>query len=116
MKKPFYIYVDVDETFVRNYGSKRIPIPQVIDHIKSLHEQGAIMYCWSSGGAEYAEKSAQEFKIDMCFVGYLPKPEVVIDDMEFSQWRNLIQVHPNQCSGNSVDSYKEKIIESQTKT
>ncbi len=34
MKKPFYVYVDVDETFLRNYGAKQIPIPRVIKHIK----------------------------------------------------------------------------------
>lgn len=61
MTKPFYVYVDVDETFVRNYGAKRIPMPPVINHIRELKEQGATMYCWSSGGALYAEDSAKEF-------------------------------------------------------
>lgn len=110
MSKPFYIYVDVDETFVRNYGTKRIPIPAVLEHIKELKEQGAVLYCWSSGGAKYAEESAKEFGIDNCFDGFLPKPEVSIDDMAFSQWRNLLEVHPNECPENTVESYKEKII------
>ena len=116
MSKPLYIYIDVDETFVRNYGAKRIPMPPVIEHIKALKEQGAVMYCWSSGGAEYAEESAKEFGVEHCFIGFLPKPEVAIDDMGFSQWRNLLQVHPNECPDNTVQSYKEKIIEQQTKT
>jgi len=68
------------------------------------------MYCWSSGGADYAEASAREFGIAQCFVGFLPKPEVTIDDMQFSQWRNLLQVHPNECPGNTVDTYREKIV------
>jgi hypothetical protein len=116
MSKPFYVYVDVDETFVRNYGAKRISIPPVIAHIKELKTQGAVMYCWSSGGAQYAEDSAKEFGIENCFVGFLPKPEVAIDDMRFSQWRNLLEVHPNECSDNDIESYKGKIIERQTKT
>ena len=116
MSKPFYVYVDVDETFVRNYGAKRIPMSHVISHIKELNARGAVMYCWSSGGAQYAEDSAKEFGIESCFVGFLPKPEIAIDDMAFSQWRNLLEVHPNECSGNTIESYREQIIERQSKT
>lgn len=116
MNKPFYVYVDVDETFVRNYGTKRIPMPATIEHIKSLHEQGATMYCWSSGGAEYAQASAKEFGVEWCFIGFLPKPELAIDDLSFSSWRNLLEVHPNECSGNTIETYKEKIIDNQSKT
>ena len=46
---PLVIYVDVDDTFVRSYGTKRIPIPAVIKHIRSLWQQGAELYCCSSG-------------------------------------------------------------------
>lgn len=110
MSRSLYIYVDVDETFVRNYGSKRIPMPPVIEHIKDLYDQGAKLYCWSSGGAEYARKSAEEFAIDYCFIDFLPKPEVCIDDLKFSQWRNLLHVHPNECSDNTIESYKQKML------
>lgn len=48
------VYVDVDETLVRNYGRSRIPIPSVIAHVRQLFENGAELYCWSSGGAAYA--------------------------------------------------------------
>lgn len=108
MKKPFYIYVDVDETFVRNYGKKRIPMPAVIEHIKQLKEQGATLYCWSSGGAEYAERSAREFDIHHCFTGFLPKPEVLIDDLKLENWHPLLEVHPNECTEHSLDSYIDK--------
>lgn len=111
MSKPFCVYVDVDETFVRNYGASRVPIPSVIEHIRQLKDSGAELYCWSSGGAEYAQSSAEEFGIDDCFRGFLPKPKVVIDDQNFSSWRNLLQVHPNECPGNTIDSYANKIIE-----
>ncbi|WP_309045956.1 DUF705 domain-containing protein [Marinobacter sediminicola] len=104
------IYVDVDETIVRNYGRKRIPMPNVIEHIKELNEQGATLYCWSSGGADYARESAAEFGIEYCFTGFLPKPQVVIDDQQFNSWRNLIEIHPNECADNTIDAYKEKIM------
>ncbi len=110
MQNPFYIYVDIDETFLRNYGTKQIPIPTVIEHIKSLKAQGAILYCWSSGGAEYAKVSAEKFGISECFVGFLPKPNVTLDDTSFAQWRNLLEVHPNVCPQHTVESYKEEIL------
>ncbi len=56
MTQKTVIYVDVDETFVRSVGTKRIPMTSVIKHILQLKEQGAVLYCWSSGGADYAPK------------------------------------------------------------
>lgn len=111
MTTPLYIFVDVDETFVRNYSSKRIADPAVLQHIRSLKDQGAELYCWSSGGARYAKESAKEFGIEDCFMSFLPKPQVAIDDLSFDKWRNLLQVHPNECPGNNVESYKIKLAE-----
>lgn len=116
MSKPLCVYIDVDETFVRSYGRKQIPVPNVICHIKKLSAQGAVMYCWSSDGAEYAKNSAIEFGMEHCFTGFLPKPELAIDDMQFNQWRNLFQVHPNECNSIAIATYKEKIIEQQPET
>ncbi len=103
------IAIDRDETFVRNYVAKRIAIPSVIEYIKKLKSDGTIMYCWSSGGAIYAKESAEEFGIADCFIGFLPKPQVMIDDMNFSQWRNLLQIRPNECPKYSVESYREEL-------
>jgi cation transport ATPase len=88
------IFVDVDDTIVRSFGSKRIPIPTVIAAIRQLHERGETLYCWSRGGAKYAEASAIEFGIADCFAGFLPKPDVLIDDQALSDWQHLHQVHP----------------------
>ena len=109
MKREFYIYVDVDETFLRNYGSKQLPIPAVIEHIKALKSDGAILYCWSSGGAEYAKKSAEKFGIADCFIGFLPKPNLLIDDVKISKWKNLTEIHPNLASENSIKTYKDML-------
>lgn len=100
------IYVDVDDTFVRTYGTKRIAILGVIRHIRDLFEQGAALYCWSSGGAAYARQSAQEFGIADCFQAFLPKPQALLDDQEITEWRRLRQVHPNTCHRLTVEDYR----------
>lgn len=46
MTQKTVIYVDVDETFVRGVGTKRIPMTSVIRHIRGLKEQGVVLYCW----------------------------------------------------------------------
>ncbi len=92
---PLYVYVDVDDTFVRSVGTKRIPIPAVIKHIRQLKRAGAVLYCWSSGGAVYAQHRAEEVEIADCFVAFLPKPHVVLDDQPMQEWRYLTYVHPN---------------------
>jgi hypothetical protein len=90
------IFVDVDDTIVRSFGTKRIPIPSVIEAIRQLHAKGETLYCWSRGGAEYARTSAIESGIEHCFVGYLPKPDVMIDDQALSNWQHLREIHPAQ--------------------
>lgn len=70
MSRQLCIYVDVDDTLVRTAGSKRIPIPVVIQHIRELHRDGALLYCWSSGGPDYARKSAEELDISQCFTAF----------------------------------------------
>jgi hypothetical protein len=107
--KPLTFFVDVDDTFVRSYGSKRIPMLTTIEHLKKLYQQGAELYCWSSGGAEYARNSAAEFGIETLFIGFLPKPQVMLDDMNINEWRNLIQVHPNSCSPRQLNDYEEEL-------
>ena len=106
---PIYVYVDVDDTFVRSASSKRIPVPAAIQHIRTLKEQGAILYCWSSGGSEYAQQSAKEFGIADYFEGFLPKPNVLLDDMPMSAWPRFITVHPASCGSASLDDYRKRL-------
>ncbi len=88
-------FVDVDDTLVRTVGSKRIPMPRMIERVRELHQGGATLYLWSSGGAEYAKEAAQELGLSSCFVGFLPKPNLMIDDQEVSEWRYLKHELPN---------------------
>jgi len=110
MSKTYSIYIDVDETFLRNYGSKQIAIPHMIEHIKTLYQEGARLYCWSSGGANYAHNKAKEFGIEECFVAFLDKPHAIIDDMKCQNWNKLIEIHPNQCRDANLEMYI-KILE-----
>ena len=103
MPRQLCIYVDVDDTLVRSAGSKRIPIPSVIQHVTRLHAAGALLYCWSSGGAEYARESAEEFGLAHCFAGFLPKPQVIIDDQLVAEWPQFLHVHPSSCR--TLDDY-----------
>jgi hypothetical protein len=106
MTAPLVVYVDVDDTLVRSIGPKRIPLPAVIRHVRALHESGAQLYCWSTGGAEYAQATARELGIEECFRAFLPKPQVVIDDQRFAEWWRLIEVHPNNCGSASPEDYR----------
>ena len=88
------VYVDVDDTLVRSVGSKRIPMPKVIDRVKLLHKEGAVMYLWSRAGAKYARATAEELKITHCFAGFLPKPTLILDDQPVSDWRGCTYEFP----------------------
>lgn len=88
------IFVDVDDTLIRSVGTKRVPMPGVIAAVRELHQQGAQLYLWSSGGAEYARASAKEIGLEECFLAFLPKPHIYIDDQAVSQWRFCKHVLP----------------------
>ena len=38
------IYVDVDDTLVRSFGTKRIPMPSVIAYVRKLKADGVTLY------------------------------------------------------------------------
>jgi hypothetical protein len=106
---PIYVYVDVDDTLVRSSGGARIPVPDVIKHVRALFDAGAILYCWSAGGAEYAKQTAKDLGIADCFKNFLPKPNVLIDDQELSNWPRCITVHPASCGSMVLDGHRTKI-------
>lgn len=106
---PLIIYIDVDDTLIRTAGSKRIPVSGMIEHVRALAEQGATLYCWSSGGADYAREVASELGLADLFVGFLPKPQVIIDDQKVMSWRRLIEVHPGRCSAMSTERYRKAV-------
>jgi hypothetical protein len=88
------VFVDVDDTLVRSVGTKRIPMPRVIERVRALHLEGNTLFLWSSGGADYAKMSAEELGIAECFSGFLPKPDLMIDDQVVSEWRTCKHEYP----------------------
>jgi len=99
------VYVDVDDTLVRSAGTKRLPIPAVVSHVKELANSGAELYCWSTVGAEYARLTARELGIESVFSAFLPKPNILIDDQDVAAWKLLRVVHPLSISGQTLQSY-----------
>lgn len=93
---PRVVFIDVDDTLVLSVGTKRIPIPAVIARVRRLKQEGVILYLWSSGGADYCKASAAELAIDDCFVNFLPKPNVYIDDQPVHEWRSCKHLYPSQ--------------------
>jgi hypothetical protein len=74
------IYIDVDDTLIRTFGTKQIPITSCVEYVRRMHAHGHQLYCWSRGGAEYARDVADSLGIADCFCSFLPKPDVVLDD------------------------------------
>ena len=104
-------YVDIDDTLVRSAGSKRIPMSGVVAHIRVLFNSGVALYAWSSGGAEYARTSTRELGLEECFLGFLPKPNILIDDQAPSDWRRFIHVYPLDAVSKTVEDYSGLLSE-----
>jgi hypothetical protein len=106
MEKPstprLVAFIDVDDTLMRSIGAKRIPIPPVVERVRELHTAGADLYCWSTAGAAYAQATADELGIADCFVDFLPKPQLLVDDQALTEWRNLVCLHPNEIASLSA--------------
>ena len=93
---PRIVFVDVDDTLIRTVGTKRIPIPHVVEAVKRLSKEGHKLSCWSSGGGQYAREVAVELGIEPCFEAFLAKPQLLIDDQKRQEWRFLEVKHPNE--------------------
>lgn len=93
--RPKVIFVDVDDTLVRSFGTKQIPIPRCADYVRRMYGEGHVLYCWSRGGAEYSRSVATSLGIAECFAGFLPKPDVVLDDQAEQFLAHCEFIHPN---------------------
>jgi hypothetical protein len=108
MDPTLFIYVDVDDTLVRKDGDKKgEPIAHVAEHVCSLHRNGAILYCWSTGGEAHARSVAKELGIERCFEGFLHKPQVFIDDERAEEWPHFVHVSPDKLG--SIESYRKLV-------
>jgi hypothetical protein len=69
-------------------------MPNAIERVRSLRKQGATLYLWSTGGADYARAVASDLNIAECFAGFLPKPNLIIDDQSIVDWRDCKHEYP----------------------
>jgi len=104
------IYVDVEGTLINSFGNKTIPIESVVKHIRELYEHGAILYCWSSAGADFAKEAANKVGLEECFQSFLPKPNVLIDDISIENWSKLLQIHPSNCVNKTLYDYEDELV------
>ncbi|MEM1069869.1 MAG: hydrolase [Planctomycetota bacterium] len=95
MKPKSVVFVDVDDTLIRTFGTKQIPIPSAAEYVRKMHAQGYTLYCWSRGGDEYARGVAERLGIDDCFAGFMPKPDIVLDDRLDACLDHCEFIHPN---------------------
>lgn len=109
-RESLVVFVDVDDTLVRSAGTKRMPIPHVVQHVRELSRRGAALYLWSRGGGDYARTTASEIGLADCFRAFLPKPNIILDDENVSSWRSLFEIHPSSCRGLTVDDYKKRLV------
>jgi hypothetical protein len=82
---PLVVYVDVDDTLIRTSGSKRIPVSGVVESV--------------AVGLGIAE----------LFAGFLPKPQVLVDDRALAQWNRLIEIHPSECGRWNAEDYQRAV-------
>lgn len=105
---PPVIYVDVDGTLVRSEGTKTVPIPATVAMVRRLAELGVELYCWSTGGSDYALRMVEGLGLTACFKAFLPKPKLMIDDVAFERW--VVQLHPIESAGLSAEEVLARAI------
>jgi hypothetical protein len=93
-ERPLCIYVDVDNTLVHSASGKTIPNSNLVARVRQWKAEGALLYCWSSHGAAHAQQTAEYLKIRDCFLGFLTKPHVLVDDQSIRCWPYFLELFP----------------------
>ena len=72
------VFVDVDPTLVDAGGRL---LDGAREGLQRLRDEGCHLFLWSSVGAEYARRVADQLGLTELFEGFTAKPDIVIDDM-----------------------------------
>ncbi|HSS29218.1 MAG TPA: hypothetical protein VLL50_14820 [Usitatibacter sp.] len=99
-------FVDVDGTLERKILGIEVPLKNVCEGVRLLKRQGALVYLWSTGGASHARKAAREAKIEKLVDGFLPKPNVYVDDEPVRDWKDCERWKPKKLSRLAKDARK----------
>ena len=108
-ERPLCIYIDVDGTLVQTTAGRRVPNQSLLCRLREWKAQGAILYCWSSGGADYAQRTAEELKVKACFAAFLTKPHALVDDQSIQHWPYFLELAPARAEGLSVTGIREEL-------
>jgi hypothetical protein len=77
-------------------GSRVIP-GQLLTDAQLVQDPGfALPVAACARGGQYCKASAAELAIDDCFVNFLPKPNVYIDDQPVHEWKSCKHLYPSQ--------------------
>jgi len=63
------------------------------------------LFLWSRGGAEYARQTAVLLGIDPSISAFLPKPDVIIDNVEVREWSHVSVMHPNRLQHREISRH-----------
>ena len=103
------IFVDVDGTLIRFQGAVPRPDGDLVLRVKQWKSEGALLYCWSSRGANYARRIAMQLRMEDCFAAFLCKPHVLVDDQSVNDWSCLVHLYPAQASNHSLESLRSLV-------
>ena len=108
-KHPLCIYFDVDGTLVHTAGDRSEPDDVLTTRLREWRNQGAHLYCWSSRGADYARSTAKNLRIEECFVGFLTKPHVLVDDQGIKSWAYFLELAPGRAARLSLQQIRDEL-------
>jgi cation transport ATPase len=90
------MYVDVDGTLERKFLGFEKSNKTMVDAIRRLHAEGMQIYIWSTGGAGHARDAATKCGVEELCAGFLPKPNICVDDKPPSRWKDFKRLKPRQ--------------------
>jgi len=72
------VCVDVDLTLVD--ANKKL-LSGATESLAKLRDKGCHLFLWSTNGVEYARNIASFYHLTDMIEGFVPKPDLIIDDM-----------------------------------
>ena len=81
MKKS--VFVDVESSFHEDVRGR------VLEYLRGLDLEAWELFAWSDGGSEAARVHVVEAGVEDLFSGFLPKPNVLLDEHGVDEWPDV---------------------------
>ena len=98
------IYVDVDDTLVRSFGSKQIAMTATQNYVRQLKQAGATLSAELTTPGEWPARPGWPTAFLLIFPNRRFCWTSLVQDWE------LQQLHPNECRSNAGDGLLEKLV------